>query len=155
MADDIAKSRVAKAPGSPNRWRVRIALVLFAAVALPVGASIVYTFPPSQYNFYPRCYLYALTGLHCAGCGATRCVGALVHGDVEQAFAYNPLFVILLPYLAWAVGGQICEWWTGRKFRYRRLPHWLIIVLVVVFVVFSIARNINVHPFNLLAPHEI
>src|SRR4051812_31409522 len=124
MATDIPAaetSPVAYARGSSNRWRWRIALVLFAAVAIPVGACIVYTFPPSQYPYYPRCIFYTLTGLHCAGCGATRCVGALVRGDIEQAFAYNPLFVIVLPFIAFAVGGQIFESWTGKKVRLTQL----------------------------------
>src|SRR5258708_136292 len=98
---------VAYSRGSSRPWR--IALVLFAAVAIPVGVSIVYTFPPSQYHFYPRCIFYSVTGLHCAGCGATRCVGALLHGDLEQAFAYNPLFLVLLPYIAFALSGQVVE----------------------------------------------
>src|SRR5437868_6629473 len=80
-------------------WRSRIVLVLLVAVALPVGATLIYNFAPSDYTFYPRCLLYALTGLFCPGCGATRCTAALLHGDIDQAFAYNPLFVIALPLL--------------------------------------------------------
>jgi hypothetical protein len=144
---------VAHASGSSKRWR--IALVLFAAVAIPVGACVVYTFPPSQYPFYPRCLFYSMTGLHCAGCGATRCVGALLHGNVEQAFAYNPLFVILLPYLVFAVGGQIFTSWTGKTVPFTQWPRWLVIVFIVVVIAFSIARNIDVDPLTLLAPHEI
>jgi Protein of unknown function (DUF2752) len=155
MATEFPAAETANAAGSPKRWRSRIVLVLLAAVGIPVGACIVYTFPPSQYDFYPRCIFYSVTGLHCAGCGATRCVGALLHGNVEQAFAYNPLFLIMLPYLGFAAGGQIFESWTGKKVRLTQLPRWLAIGLVVMVVAFSIARNIDVYPFTLLAPHEI
>jgi hypothetical protein len=139
----------------PNPWRVRIVLVMLAAVILPVGATIVYNYPPAQYSFYPRCIFYSMTGLHCAGCGATRCVGALLQGDLEQAFAYNPLFVISLPYLVFAGCGQIVQSWWSVKVPFLTMPRWLGILIAILVVAYSIARNLPVYPLNLLAPHEI
>ena len=135
--------------------RRRILMVLFAVVGVPVGASIVTTFPPSEYHFYPRCMLHWVTGLHCPGCGATRSVGALLHGDLEQAFAYNALFVIMLPFITFAGCGVVYELWTGKKAWTLRFPSWTLKVLVVVLIAYFIARNIDVYPFRLLAPHEI
>jgi hypothetical protein len=138
-----------------NHWRIRIALVLCAAVVIPVGVAVVHTYPPAQYHIYPPCIFFSLTGLHCAGCGATRCVGALLHGDIVQAFAYNPLFVILLPYLIFSVGGQIIQAWSGMQIRYLQMPRWLALLIVVAVIGFSIARNFTVYPLVLLAPHEV
>lgn len=39
---------------------------------------------------------YHFTGLYCPGCGMTRAAHALVHGDLAQAVAMNPLLPVLL-----------------------------------------------------------
>ena len=46
------------------------------------------------------CPIKALTGLNCPGCGITRMFVALFHGDIYQAFRYNPLVFIELPIIA-------------------------------------------------------
>src|SRR5262245_47866310 len=83
----------------PTRRRRRRRLALLAAAALPAAAFSLYLVPPGAGPFYPVCPLYALTGLHCPGCGATRCLHALLHGDLAQAAAYNVLFLAALPFL--------------------------------------------------------
>lgn len=145
----------------PNRWGPRIVLVLLAAVVVPVCASVMVLFPPSEYNFYPRCPFRLVTEIvlgvpmHCAGCGATRSLAALLHGNLAQAFAYNPLFVLLLPLLVFGGSRTVYETWTGKKAARLRVPPWMMKALVVVLIAFWIARNLGVYPFNLLAPHEI
>jgi len=142
-------------PASARRWGPRVVLVLLGAVVVPVGVSILYTFPPTQYAFYPPCYARLLLGVHCAGCGATRSLHALLHGDIAQAFAFNPLFVLALPFLSYAGGCVLYETWTGRRAPSFLMQGWALKVLMVVLVVYSIARNVDVYPLNLLAPHEI
>src|SRR5580698_10298809 len=88
---------------SPRRWGSRIVVVLVAAVGIPLGVTLLYHYTPMGENrFWPGCTFHSLTGLHCPGCGATRCCHALVHGDIEQALAWNPLFVLLLPYIVFS-----------------------------------------------------
>jgi hypothetical protein len=96
-----------------------------------------------------------VTGLHCPGCGMTRCVGALVRGDVEQAFAYNPLFILFLPVIAYLAVRIAYEMWTGKKMKGLAWPKWSAYVFVGVMFAYAIARNIPVYPFDLLAPHEL
>jgi len=133
----------------------RIVMVLVAAVVIPVAVTVVHTYPPDQYPIYPPCYFHYFTGWHCPGCGATRSVGALVRGDVEQAFAYNVLFMLFLPLLAYGVLGATWELWTGRRRRRIPFPDWAAIALVVLLLAYFVARNIDVYPLTLLAPHQI
>jgi len=140
---------------SPRPWGPRILLVLFAAVLVPLGATLLYNFSPTEYGFYPRCMFRFVTGFHCPGCGATRCVAALLHGDLRQALAYNPLFVVMLPFLVFGGMRFACATWTGKQIRGYRLPGWALKTLVGLLIVYWIARNIDVYPFDLLAPHQI
>ena len=46
------------------------------------------------------CPVLELTGLHCPGCGATRAIWLLLHGDVAGAVGHNALLLPALAYLA-------------------------------------------------------
>ncbi len=76
--------------------RLRIAAFLSPGIA---AATILRLFPPEHFSFYPPCPFHALTGLLCPGCGATRALAALTHGDFAAAFHLNALVVTLLPVL--------------------------------------------------------
>jgi hypothetical protein len=51
----------------------------------------------------PPCPTYALAGIECPGCGAARCVGALLEGDLIGAFGFHPLLPIFLVLIAASV----------------------------------------------------
>lgn len=71
---------------------------------LLVVAALLLLFPPDRYGFYPQCPIFAATGLLCPGCGGTRALAALLHGDVQAAWKWNALIVSLLPFAGvWAV----------------------------------------------------
>src|SRR4051794_24681088 len=75
-----------------------------AAVALLAGLGVVYTFPPAEYGFYPRCLIFATTHWLCPGCGSTRALHELLHFNVQGAVHYNALSTFLVPIaMAWFV----------------------------------------------------
>jgi Protein of unknown function (DUF2752) len=43
---------------------------------------------------WPRCPFFAVTGLPCLTCGATRSVLAFLHGDFLSALRWNPLVFV-------------------------------------------------------------
>jgi hypothetical protein len=137
-------------------WGSRIVLVLVAAVAIPLGVTLLYQYTPMGENrFWPGCTFHSMTGLHCPGCGATRCCHALVHGDIEQAFAWNPLFVLLLPYFVFAGLRGAYTMWTGNRLTGYRLPGWGTYAILAALLLYWIARNLPFEPFTFLAPHPI
>ena len=111
------------------------------AVAVLLGCAVVYSFPPSQYSFYPRCPFYVATHWLCPGCGSTRALYSLLHGDVLTAWHYNALFTLLGPVvLAWLAFG------CYRVMRYDQIskmaiPRSVTACLMVAIVLFAIARN--------------
>lgn len=140
-----------------GKWANRILVVLFAMVVVPLGVTILYRYSPTDEanRFYPGCWFSRLSGLYCPGCGATRCCHALVHGDIEQALAWNPLFVLLLPYLIYSAVHIGILMWTGRAAPGYRMPVWLGKTLMWVLLLYWIARNIPIEPFTWLVPHEL
>ena len=103
--------------------------------------AVVYNFPPAEYSFYPRCPLYALTHLLCPGCGATRALYWLLHGDLREALHYNAMFTMAAPFLiAW---GAVCCYQALRYDRFPRLaiPRRAMAAVGVAVMLFAIARN--------------
>ena len=47
------------------------------------------------------CPIKYVTGISCPGCGMTRAWLSLLRGDTAQAFAYHPLFLLVLPAAAY------------------------------------------------------
>lgn len=72
--------------------------------ALLLLVAVYYIIDPSGEVWMPKCLFRQLTGWECAGCGSQRLFHALLHGEVREAFAYNPFLFCLLPvipFLGW------------------------------------------------------
>lgn len=136
--------------------RHREVWIAVGGVLAVAGLALVYTVDPSVAGFYPPCMLHRLTGWHCPGCGATRALHALLHADLPQALAFNPVFVFLMPIMGVALAWHGLEKWRGRPPRTRPLlPSGVILALAALLVAFGLLRNLPGWPFELLAPHRI
>ncbi len=50
----------------------------------------------------PGCNFRKITGIPCIGCGGTRCMMALSHGDVVKSFLFNPIiFLGIVTIIVW------------------------------------------------------
>ncbi len=133
---------------------------IFSAIALAAIAfallAMLYTIDPTDSAWYPKCALYSLTGLHCPGCGGLRGMHQLLRGNFVAAIGMNALAFVVLPALA-AVG--LINY--VRRLRHRKtsagpaprlIPVWTCWAVLILVVVFTIARNIPYEPFVYLAP---
>ncbi|MFA1548104.1 DUF2752 domain-containing protein [Actinomadura chokoriensis] len=105
-------TRVSAPPqGASARERARALLPQAAVLGGAAGVALVVAFrgDPNEAGHYPGCPFLTMTGYYCPGCGMTRLVYALTHGDVGAAFGYNPLLFALLP-----VFGYLHVRWTVR-----------------------------------------
>jgi hypothetical protein len=132
----------ARAPAPPKPyWRGALQPLGLAAIAA-AGCAYVAIMNPNESSAYPQCPLRAITGYDCPGCGLTRSVYALLHGDVVRAIDHNLLVVVLLPLALLA----FARWTAGRMgYATGRLPRWrpwMTIVAGLAVVSFLIARNL-------------
>jgi hypothetical protein len=125
---------------TPHRRHANQALAAVVS-ATALFSALLYRFPPARYHFYPQCPFHQYTGLLCPGCGATRALSALVHGDISAAVHFNVLTVILLPlFFVWLVFAYQRAI-TGRTPAWPKLPNQGIPALLVLTTVFTLIRN--------------
>jgi uncharacterized membrane protein YjjB (DUF3815 family) len=107
------------------------------------GAALVFLYghDPSAHAYYPRCVFHALTGLQCPGCGATRALYHLLHGDFRAAIQFNLLFVLATPALAFGTAAEGIAIWNNRATRL--LQHrWISSSVVVLVAGWGVIRNL-------------
>jgi hypothetical protein len=106
-----------------------------------VGAAVLMFVDPNKPgNLLPKCPFNWLTGLNCPGCGATRMVHALLHGDVVAAFHYNAVLLALgVPLAVWLFARWTRGKWTGEQ---RSVPKPVGVAVLVVAAVWGVGRNL-------------
>jgi hypothetical protein len=90
------------------------------------------------------CPFLAATGLACPGCGTTRALRALMHGEVAAAFAFNPLLFVLGPLTAVVLALSFLRIGNHESARVRTVLLWLMPAIAVAFWIW---RNLASYPF--------
>lgn len=107
-----------------------------------------YHFDPSRSRLFLPCLFHTVTGMWCPGCGATRALHALLHGQVEVAWGFNALFVVAL-----LLAPPIALVARLRPGVAAGLRHPLALAaLVALLITFGVLRNLPLAPFSSLAP---
>ena len=129
------------------------AIISGLGVLLCVAIAFILFFGGPSVSWFPQCLLHRLTGLHCPGCGMTRALHALLHGDFLAAFRFNPVGMILFPVFLLGLSLEWIAWVRGKPLPFSLRTGvrgaWAIAILMLLF---GILRNIPTWPFNLLAP---
>ena len=131
--------------------------LLLAAMlaAFAVAVVMLRVFDPATSGIFPPCPLRYLTGWYCPGCGSLRAIHQLLHANVRAAWAMNPLTVILLPFLMYGLASFALFEIRGEGLPQPFLRGAWIRALCAAIILFGIARNLPLHPFDLLAPGMI
>ena len=111
------------------------------AAGCALAGGVVFAVDPETPGHYPTCPFLALTGFYCPGCGTTRAVHALLHGEPALALQRNPLTVAALVVLAAAFLMWARRLWRGEP-RSWVAPPWVLYSLLAVIVAFWALRNI-------------
>lgn len=109
-----------------------------------LGLTIYFLVDPSK-TFMPRCPFYELTGWLCPGCGSQRAIHALLHMNISQAFNFNPLLIIALPYV---VLGGLLQLFDMKNIlilwlRLNLFGRWAAYIWGIVIIAYWICRNFD------------
>lgn len=126
-----------------------------AAIAVCVGAASTYVLASNptddQRDALGPCVFKTLTGYDCPGCGGTRMVWYLLHGDLAAAGQHHLMVLLALPFLLY----MFVSWTAGRfSVSARRLlprlriPGLALAAYGMAFVAFAVLRNVPVEPFT-------
>ena len=112
--------------------------------------STIYLYLNKRFSFYIPCIFHKITHLYCPGCGLTRMILEILKLNFYQAFRYNPLLFILLPFIIIYELIKYINWIQDKNFIISK-KIWY--TLLIVTIIYTILRNINI--FNYLAPTKI
>jgi hypothetical protein len=76
----------------------------------------------------------------------------LFNGNLVAALGLNPLMVLALPFIGYALLSEVAVAFAGRRLPTVFLPAAWIWLLLVVVIAYWVSRNIPVYPLTLLAP---
>jgi hypothetical protein len=124
--------------------RLTMALVW---ATLAAGTIYLFLFEPGKTGFFPVCPFRAITGFTCPGCGSTRGLHRLLHGDVVAAFEFNPLLIVSLPFLLYALMRYTNAAIREKPLKGNQLNAKYIWLLFGVIMFFWIYRNTPFYPF--------
>ncbi|RQP13973.1 MAG: DUF2752 domain-containing protein [Chryseobacterium sp.] len=117
----------------------KIAGYIAVVLLLSVAVAVFYRFDPAAVSFFPRCPFKTLTGWDCPGCGSQRAVHELLHGNLRNAFRYNPLMVAAVPYVSVGLVFNCdrvrskCP--AARKLLFGRTAIYTILMIIIVFFI--------------------
>lgn len=97
---------------------------------------------PENAPALPGCHIHELTGILCPGCGSTRALRALLHGEWQQSFRQN---ILLVPGMVWLV--ILCVLSRNDNIQ-RHLLRWGGVILLI----YTILRNIPSPMLDFLRP---
>lgn len=137
---------------APPSKASRAELIVSSALLLVLVAGCAAVAIHDVRALLPPCPFRALTGLYCPGCGSTRALDALLHGDVTRAFDMNPLGLLLAPVLGYVLVRDALELLGLARLPRIPLTPKIVVGLVVLVFAYWVLRNVPVYPFTLLAP---
>ncbi|WP_175418895.1 DUF2752 domain-containing protein [Aureibaculum algae] len=119
---------------------------------LLVVALFYFSNTPNQFNFLLKCPLYNTTGIYCPGCGSQRAFHSLLDGNFLEALRNNIMLLLGIIALIYHYGIQMSNHFfkTSAKSIFSNKKIWFLVLAL--FILFWILRNINTYPFSLLAP---
>jgi len=118
-----------------------------------IGVAVLFfVLDPTKHEIFPRCLFHSLTGGYCPGCGSQRALHSLLHFNIAGVVSYNFLFlpagILILYHYIHSLLNRIFNLKLPNLFYLKNTP-WVILLIVLVF---WIARNLPFYPFSVLAP---
>lgn len=125
-------------------WQIKIKWIVIFVCCVFILINY-WIFNPETTNHFPSCPFKLLTGFKCAGCGSQRAIYHLLHRDITGAWNFNPLFVIMLPYILFGAILDLIKNPTNKLLYIRKTLYGTkaIYMVLTIIVSFWILRNLG------------
>jgi Protein of unknown function (DUF2752) len=121
-------------------------------VIVILGMLSLYFFWNPEVDIFPKCPFYSLTGIYCPGCGSQRATHQILHGYFIEGLRHNYLIGLLGIILVYELFVFVANKFFMKSI-YNLLHNSKITIgILIIIILFWILRNINIFPFNELAP---
>lgn len=124
-------------------------IIIVGAIMSVAVTSILLCY--TLFGFGLSCMVHSLTGFSCPTCGCTRMAIAILHGNIHQAFRYNPFVFITFPVVGIVTCISVYRY-VFYGYLYKHIDK-LMITYAIMLLAFGIIRNIPM--FNWLLPTTI
>jgi Protein of unknown function (DUF2752) len=118
-----------------------------SSLAIFAAAAVLYLFPPEIYHFYPQCPVFRYLHVYCPGCGATRALAALLHGQIRAALHYNALAVFLIAPALYCLVKTYVRILCGDSISWPQLSPATINMILFAAFLFAVIRNSSYFAF--------
>ncbi len=88
------------------------------------------------------CMFHAVTGLYCPGCGGTRAVLALLHGDLVRSLRYHPVVPYGVGLYVLFMGSHLLERIHVPRVKGMRFHGWYLYVALLIIIVHVLYLNV-------------
>ena len=124
-----------------DKPKKRLTAAVIAVIAAMAAVIFYAAGDPESTRWMPRCMLRTLTGYDCPGCGMQRAAHAMLHGDINAAWHYNPFLFFLMPV---GIAYSVIELTDNRfpRLRQAMFAPATLIALCVVTIAWWIGRNL-------------
>jgi hypothetical protein len=136
----------------PQVSLARKAFIILAWITIVAMAALLLNNDPTRTFFLPKCAFHSLTGLFCPGCGGTRALYSLLHGDFLAAIHYNLFAILLAPIIIWLLTLDTGRVFFGWKLRPKPAPAILLWILFWAMLGYGVLRNIPGQPWSCFRP---
>lgn len=103
----------------------------------------------SLHNLGYTCWVHKMTGLYCPGCGGTRAVIALVHGEWIQSFCHHPVVLYAVSvysvYMLRGLGAVL----TKGRLPFMKLRLIYVYIGITIIIVQFVVKNIALVCFHI------
>lgn len=107
---------------------------------------------PYIFNFMKdihfKCAIYEITGWYCPGCGGTRAINYLLHGNIIKSFIYHPIVVSsIIMYLIYMISHTIAIF--KKDYKGIEIQIWHSLLLLGIVILNFIIKNILLLKFGI------
>lgn len=131
---------------------LKLSLIIIGVLAL-FGMLALYIFwNPSETNMFPKCPVYAITGIYCPGCGSQRAAHKILNGNIIEGVRHNYMILLLAMVLLYQGFMYVVNDMLGKNITNLLHKSKVTFSILIIVILFWVLRNIDIFPFSELAP---